>query len=257
MRYDFCEKSDIGAVRPSNQDSAFAGKISSRLGKAFFGIVCDGMGGLSDGEFASGTVARLFSEWFCGDFRKMSEKDGFYEELFAQWSTLMKKSREIFIEHIGNSGRIMGTTLSALLIIDGKYYAAQVGDSRIYMFRNGAAVQITSDHSYVAELADKGLMTYDEANVAENKNVLTRCIGNMSEFSPDFYTGEVMPGDCFSVSSDGFHGGIIASEMNEILRDIFSVKGRNMRRVLGEKINRKIQMGERDNITAICVRVRA
>lgn len=113
---------------------------------------------------------------------------------------------DIFIKCIGNFDKTMKTTLSAFLIIDGKFYAAQVGDSRIYLFRDNTAFQITSNHSYVAELAEKGLMTFDEAKVAEKKNFLTRCIGNMSDFSPDFYSGEVFGGDCFSISSDGFHG---------------------------------------------------
>lgn len=254
MRFDYCVMSDIGAVRSTNQDSSFAGIIGTRLGKAFFGIVCDGMGGLSDGGFASNTVVRIFSDWFYNEIKHISENDVIGEIICSQWHMLMDKSREIFIEHVGNSDRTMGTTLSALLIVNGKYYAAQVGDSRIYLFRNGLATQITTDHSYVAELAEKGLMTFDEANVAENKNILTRCIGNMCKFSPDFYFGDVCHGDCFSISSDGFHGGMIASEMNGVLTEIFSVNGRKMRKALEQSIVLKMEKGEKDNITAICLK---
>lgn len=254
MKFDFCIKSDIGPVRNSNQDSAFADAVRTRKGKAFFGMVCDGMGGLSDGEFASKTVVELFKTWFEDEFEIVVAKPEFYNILRVQWSEMMNKSHDIFIEHIGNTGKTMGTTLSALLIIDGKFYAAQVGDSRIYLFRDNTAFQITSDHSYVAELAEKGLMTFDEANVAENKNILTRCIGNMSEFSPDFYSGEVFVGDCFSISSDGFHGGLIASEMNGILAEIFSDSGRKIQKKLDEVVARKIFGGEKDNITAVCVK---
>lgn len=255
MKFDFYAKSDIGAVRSSNQDSVFAKSIATRAGKAFLGIVCDGMGGLSDGEFASKTVVDLFSNWYAKELKHIINSDNLFGEICSQWSALMCRARVIFSEHIGDSDKIMGTTLSVLLIVGGKYYAAQVGDSRIYLYRNGAALQITSDHSYVAELAEKGLMTFDEANVAPNKNILTRCIGNMCQFSPDFYLGDVLAGDCFSLSSDGFHGGIIASGINEILGDIFSVNGRKMRRRLDEQIVKKMKNGESDNITAICVKV--
>ncbi|MGN0639340.1 MAG: PP2C family protein-serine/threonine phosphatase [Oscillospiraceae bacterium] len=254
MKFDYYIKSEIGIVRQSNQDSAFAGTIRTRQGKSFFGIVCDGMGGLSEGEYASRTIVNLFADWYINDFRKIADRADLFGEIRTQWSELMSKARDAFIMHEEKSNSSMGTTLSALLIAGGKYYAAQVGDSRIYLYRDGSAVQITSDHSYVAELAEKGLMTYDEANVAPNKNILTRCIGNMCEFSPDFYSGEVLEGDCFSISSDGFHGGIIASEMNRILEDIFSSNGRKMRHSLDEKVSEKMKMGEKDNITAICVK---
>lgn len=254
MKFDFYIKSEIGAVRKSNQDSAFAGSLRTRQGKTFFGIVCDGVGGLSEGEFASRTTVSLFSDWYNKEFKQIVYSADLFGEIRTQWSELMSKARDALIKHEEKSNSSMGTTLSALLIAGGKYYAAQVGDSRIYLYRDGSAVQITADHSYVAELAEKGLMTFDEANVAPNKNILTRCIGDMCEFSPDFYTGEVLAGDCFSISSDGFHGGIIASEMNLILKDIFSYNGRKMRRSVDEKIANKMQMGEKDNITAICVK---
>lgn len=255
MKFNFYAKSDIGAVRSSNQDSVFARSRSTRAGRAFLGIVCDGMGGLSDGEFASKTVVDLFSNWFSKELKQTLLSDDLFGELCSQWSALMCRARAVFSEHIGDSDKVMGTTLSVLLIIGGQYYAAQVGDSRIYLYRNGTALQITSDHSYVAELAQKGLMTYDEASVAPNKNILTRCIGNMCEFSPDFYTGEVFAGDCFFLSSDGFHGGIIASGINEILGYIFSADGRIMRKRLDEQIVKKMKSGESDNITAVCLKV--
>lgn len=254
MKFDYYIKSEIGAVRQSNQDSAFAGSLRTRKGRTFFGIVCDGMGGLSEGEYAGRTVVGLFSDWYANNFRKIADSADLFGEIRVQWSELMGKARDDFVNREASTHSSMGTTLSALLIAGGKYCAAQVGDSRIYLYRDGQAVQITSDHSYVAELAEKGLMTFDEANIAPNKNILTRCIGNMCEFSPDFYSGEVLAGDCFSISSDGFHGGIIASGINQILKDIFSADGRKMRRILDEKVANKMKMGEKDNITAVCVK---
>lgn len=255
MKFHYFVRSEIGAVRNSNQDCAFADSLKTHGGKTFFGIVCDGMGGLSDGEFASKTVVRLFSDWYRNEFKHALFDEDIFGKIRVQWYELMNRARDILAEHIGSSDRMTGTTLSVLLIAGGKYFAAQVGDSRIYLFRNQSATQITADHSYVAELAEKGLMTFDEANVDPNKNILTRCIGNMCEFYPDFYSGDVQAGDCFSISSDGFHGGFIASELNDILSEIFSSDGSKMRRLMDEKISDKMRSGESDNITVICVKI--
>ncbi len=255
MKFYYYTRSEIGAVRRSNQDSAYAGSLRTRSGKTFLGIVCDGVGGFQDGEFASRTVVELFSDWYNKEFRHMPADADYFEKTRLRWGELIKRAHDIFTEHMANSDGMIGTTLSVLLIADEKYLAAQIGDSRIYLFQNRTATQITADHSYVAELAEKGLMTFDEANLAPDKNVLTRCIGNMCEFYPDFYSGQAHSGDCFLISSDGFHGGIIASEMNVILNDIFSADNKKMRQRLNKQIANKIQNGEKDNITAVYVKL--
>lgn len=255
MKFYYYMRSEIGAVRRSNQDSAFARSLKTRIGKTFFGIVCDGVGGLQEGELASRTVVGLFSDWYNKEFKHLLTDPNVFVKVRNQWNELINRAHNIFAEHIGNSDSMMGTTLSALLIVDGKYFAAQIGDSRIYLFRNQTATQITTDHSYVAELAEKGLMTFDEANVAPNKNILTRCIGNMDDYCPDFYLGDANAGDLFLISSDGFHGGIIASEMNIILNNFSSADNKNMQQCLDQQIANKIQNGEQDNITAIYVKL--
>lgn len=255
MKYKFYYKSDIGTARPSNQDCAYAKCLKTRIGESFMGIVCDGMGGLSSGEIASQTVVGIFSDWFDNEFRYILSGDGLFPNICCQWSGLIKSAHKQLTAYITNSGSELGTTLSVLLIVNGCYYAAQIGDSRIYMCRDNLAQQVTNDHSYVADLARNGLITFDEASVSTEKNVLTRCIGSMDEFAPDFYTGEVCGGDFFLISSDGFHGGIVAREMSVIVENINSSDIKEVKNRLERRIEQKKQHGERDNITALCVKV--
>ncbi len=104
------------------------------------------------------------------------------------------------------------------------------------------------------ELAEKGLMTYDEASVSKKKNILTRCIGNTGECKADFFTGETFLGDCFIISSDGFHGGLKSDIMNGVIKSIASCKGKETRRRMDNAVYDKIKNGERDNISAVCVK---
>ncbi len=255
MDFLFYTVSDIGTTRKTNQDRVYAKKIKTNLGTAFMGIVCDGMGGLACGEVASSTAIRNFSEWFEDEFRYISGESCNAENISAQWERLIE-SVQMELEEYGVQNKVsVGTTLSALLIVSGIYYIAQIGDSRIYLLRGGALKHVTTDHSYVMELAEKGLMTYDEACVSKQKNVLTRCIGSDERFGADFFCGEALLGDGFVISSDGFHGSVTDDEMSRILSRIFSGGARDFKAEINCAVKEKIRRGEKDNISVICVKL--
>lgn len=255
MRFSFQTVSDIGNKRESNQDYIYAREITTAFGRSFLGVVCDGMGGLSKGEIASKTVADIFANWFEEEFRYILSNSDLFMVLKTQWEILISAAKSILCDISNECGEALGTTLSLLLLADGKYYVAQIGDSRIYLFRDSSSFRITTDHSYVMELADKGLMTYDEANLAKNKNILTRCIGSMGEFSADYYMGDVCKNDFFLISSDGFHGNKTDAEMREIIFSIFNSSEHDRETAIKKAITNKINEGESDNISAICVKV--
>lgn len=256
----FCEyyaHSDIGTTRSANQDAVFAACRRTRAGQAFLGVVCDGMGGLEAGEVASSETIGLFRDWFLGETGNIAGTDELFRTLRIKWGDLICNAREYLRAYSDEHNAQLGTTLSALLIIGGRYYAAQIGDSRIYLFRDGVPHRITEDHSYVWTQVTRGLMTVDEAAVSKEKNILTRCIGNMEDFSADYYTGEVRIGDCFTISSDGFHGGLLEGEVNALLSGIFAENGRRMRSRAVEAVEEKKRRGEKDNISVVCVRVKS
>lgn len=253
MSYNYCVQTDIGTTRESNQDSAYANTVKTPAGNAFMGVVCDGMGGFSNGELASVTVVELFQRWFINDFARDIPPLNISDYIFSQWKTLINKANATLMEISKRSGEPMGTTLSALLIVNEKYYAAQVGDSRIYHRSDEGVCQITSDHSYVMEQVKKGMMTETEARLSSKRNILTQCIGAVEEINGDFYNGTAHGGDCFLISSDGFHGGASIYEIGEILETLNSCRHNKVKKALSNFIDLRKSSGEKDNITAVVV----
>lgn len=255
MKFSFQAKSEAGPVRKNNQDSIYAKKIHTKIGNAFLGIVCDGMGGLSSGEVASRTVVNIFSDWFENEFKFILSGSELRETIKNQWDYLISLANDEMYYYGKEYNETMGTTLSALMLVAGNYYAVQIGDSRIYLCRDNTMFRVTTDHSYVMELAERGLMTYDEANLSKQKNILTRCIGSMEEFSADHYSGEVYEDDFFLISSDGFHGSRTDDEMRNVILSISNSAERNREESIEKAIENKIASGERDNVSAVCVKV--
>lgn len=254
MNYRYYLKSDIGTTHSRNQDTAFAEVTKTPSGRAFIGIVCDGMGGLSDGDMASSYVVSKLSWWFENVFAAtLSEASD--DVIFNVLSGVISDCNRYIVETARSKCSLSGTTLSLLIISGGKYYIAQLGDSRIYMCSGDRMTQLTSDHSYVMSMVEQGLMTESEAIVSSDRNILTRCIGCEESVSADFYLGTVGKGDYFLITSDGFHSRTSVSDIENIfcrrsVRDIAEIK----RNILSTIESRKLR-GEKDNITALAVLV--
>lgn len=253
MNFNYCFKSDIGTTRESNQDSVYANVVKTSSAKAFMGLVCDGMGGLANGKLASQTVADAFCGWFENRFSENISSEAPAEYIFSEWDSLITDSNNTLIEMSKSFGEQMGTTLSVLLIYNGEYYAAQVGDSRIYRLTNGSAVQVTKDHSYVMEMVSKGMMTETEARLSKERNVLTRCIGAVSEVRGDLYNGTVLNGDTFLITSDGFHGRQSPEDIRGVLTELSTCRHGRIEKKLTDLIEFRKKNGEKDNITALVV----
>ncbi len=149
-----------------------------------------------------------------------------------------------------NDKQGMGTTASVLVLSDDRYLIGQIGDSRIYMLRDGALVQLTKDHSYVQEQVDAGLLTPEQARYHPYSNVITRCVGAGESVEPDLYAGDVKPGDVFLVASDGLTGMVDDRRLQQILLSR-SGPGRIVDALIADANGR----GGLDNITAIVVQV--
>jgi protein phosphatase len=96
----------------------------------------------------------------------------------------------------------MGATLVCLWLNQGSYFLAAVGDSRGYLLRGGRMIQISEDHTIVAGLLRRGMISPQEARVHPRRNVLSQAMG-VGEVEPDFFQGELEPGDRFLLVSDG------------------------------------------------------
>jgi protein phosphatase len=144
----------------------------------------------------------------------------------------------------------MGTTVSLLMIAGRRYLIGQVGDSRIYLLRDGALRQLTKDHSYVQEQVDAGLLTPEQARYHPYSNVITRCVGASESVEPDLYSGEARAGDVFLVASDGLTGMVDDRRLQQIL-----LARTGPGRIVDSLISEANGRGGLDNITAIVIQV--
>ena len=144
----------------------------------------------------------------------------------------------------------MGTTATVLVLLPGKYLIGQVGDSRVYLLRDGALRQLTKDHSYVQEQVDAGFLTPEQARYHPYSNVITRCVGAGEHVEPDVYGGDVRVGDLFLVASDGLTGMVDDRRLQQLLLSRVTPE-----RLVDALITEANGRGGLDNITAIIVQV--
>lgn len=244
MQLAVAARTDIGMIRAGNEDNYYADANHYR---GLF-IVADGMGGHAAGEVASEMAVQIVS----GELASLRELKG-EESATRVAASLRAANRSIFqrtMQEVDKQG--MGTTASVLLLAEDRYLIGQVGDSRIYLLRDGALRQITKDHSYVQEQVDAGFLTPEQARYHPYSNVITRCVGAGEAVEPDVYAGAVRAADVFLVASDGLTGMVDDRRLQQLL-----VSKAGPGRIVDSLIAEANGRGGLDNITAIIVQVTA
>jgi PPM family protein phosphatase len=232
----FGSATDIGKVRANNQDQLL-------VAEPLF-AVADGMGGHAAGEVASLTAVEALRQAFNRDRSRAGLVAAAEQANRAVWDRARDDS----------SLRGMGTTLvaMALVAVDGedRLVIINVGDSRLYLLRQGEFEQLTSDHSLVQELVDVGEITEDEAAIHPQRNVLTRALGVDPNVVIDEL--EILPvkGDRYLLCSDGLPREVADSQMASILRRLT-----NPSDVAKELVAEARAHGGNDNITVVVVDV--
>lgn len=191
-------KTDLGRVRENNEDKFefFLPEDEATLatrGLAF--VVCDGMGGHAAGQIASELACKTFLDVYFG--HPSTEPEPAMRSAVAAANRLVADVAQAVPSRKG-----MGTTLSALLLIQDRAYTVQIGDSRIYRLREGSLERLTRDHSWVEEAVRSRLMTREEAEVHPYRHMLTRAIGNADD-PPDVEVFDLRAGDTFLLCTDG------------------------------------------------------
>ncbi|MDQ3244293.1 MAG: Stp1/IreP family PP2C-type Ser/Thr phosphatase [Gemmatimonadota bacterium] len=235
-------RTDTGRLRKGNEDNLYADANEYR---GLF-IVADGMGGHAAGEVASQMAVDLIA-------RELAEVNNLASpEAGTRLSdTLRLANRQVFqrtMSEVEKTG--MGSTASALLLSDTRYLIGHVGDSRIYLVRDGMMQQLTRDHSLVQEQVDAGLITAEQARHHPQSNVITCCIGMSSEIEPDVIAGETHVGDVFLLASDGLTGMVEDRRLQQLLQSRAAPE-----RIVNAMIADANNNGGIDNITAIVVKV--
>ena len=206
---------DVGIRKKTNQDSLAIKIVDTKEGMVAFGIVCDGMGGLSKGELASKEVIIAFCNWF-DDILVKDIINGSFDEnkLVSQWNDIVQTQNKRLGEYGANNNLMLGTTLSAILIYKNNYYIVHVGDSRIYSLSDKAA-QLTNDQTFIAREIAAGRMTPEQAKVDPRRSVLLQCVGASQVVEPEFTKGNTIPGAVYMLCSDGFRHQISEEEILE------------------------------------------
>lgn len=214
-------------------------------------VVCDGVGGNAKGEVASAESVELVHSWvkrwrktldqYTGDPSK--DNEGLVRRLLE--SAVQSACYMVFgMGELDPQQRGMSSTLSSLLCVGGTGFIAQVGDSRVYLLRDGQAVALTEDHTLVNFKLKLGLITKEEAENAPGKNVITRAVGHQDYVEVDTTTVPMKAGDRFMLCSDGLHGYTEDRELPELLRG-------DRAEVAERLIAIANQRGGKDNITVV------
>ncbi|MFS8071471.1 MAG: Stp1/IreP family PP2C-type Ser/Thr phosphatase, partial [Byssovorax sp.] len=245
----FYAATDVGRLRDHNEDNYLVDKKLSLF------VVADGMGGHAAGEVASALAVRIIHEELKKDASAIEDAApqtrGTKQILVLLEHAVQKACARIHEEAKADvNKRGMGTTLSALLIAGSHGFIAHVGDSRIYLLRDGRIQQVTEDHTVYNELVKRGKLTKDQIEKVAQKNAITRAVGVYERVEVDTLFIEVLPGDQFLLASDGLHGYIAHTAELEPYFD--EENGQTAADGLIELANRK---GGKDNITALLVRL--
>ena len=203
-------KTDVGSVRPENQDDYRAGELNS---DAAWGLVCDGMGGARGGREASMSACDVIEHSFHEQYAQCLPGD---EETFLK-RALISANRFVFQKASREEELAgMGTTAVCALVRGGNAFICHAGDSRAYLVRDGRLTQLTHDHSYVQELVDCGTITAEEAEHHPQKNIITRALGVDYRLDPEFTSLPVQKGDMLLLCTDGLTNVLPKEKIEEI-----------------------------------------
>lgn len=253
MKISFSAKTDVGNVRKENQDS-----YGILADKNLF-VVCDGMGGGAAGDFAS----RCAVDTILKSFELLEKKDiiavmgetvhNLPEDILRVFVSIRIANRALFKfseSYVKLAG--MGTTVAAVIFDDkaGVLHIYHVGDSRVYLFRNGNLKLLTKDHSKVAELVEQGKMKEDDIKTAEIQSMITRALGIHSQVKIDYKTESLRPGDYIIVCSDGLVSELDDKQIEQTIRtDTGSIE-----KICQNLIDSANNAGGRDNDTVVVLK---
>ena len=236
---------DVGRVRSVNQDSVVvrAGD-DAPLGEALI-AVADGMGGHAAGEVASQMSLDLLITSLASasapDERAM--RDAFSRANAGVFSAASQNP-----EYRG-----MGTTLVAGLLTGDELIIGNVGDSRMYLYRDGELARVTQDHSWVGEMVAAGALTEEQAANHPRRNILTRALGVASSVEADLGRVALKRGDRLILCSDGLHGMVD----DKTIAGVVGGKSLDLKKAARELIDLANKAGGTDNITVALARIDA
>lgn len=231
---------DVGCTRQLNEDDFC---VLQNQNDDLLAIVCDGIGGAAAGEVASAVAVSTFREAFL-------KVDTFHaDQDVNEWlqSTLDLANERIYQKSMSNKKeRGMGTTCVGALITHGNTYVFNVGDSRIYAYYEDGLIQMSEDHSVIAQLIKEGKITDEEAKTHAQRNTLTNALGVWHVFRVDMNKIESNYKSLL-ICSDGLHGYVEHDKIFEVIQN----RKLSVEKKVNQLISLAIQAGGYDNCTVI------
>ncbi len=235
---EFAMCSHSGKVRQNNED-----KAGSAAEIGLF-VLCDGMGGLEAGERASQIAVETVLKSSREAARSISASaDSLSAAVELANENIFKAAHALGAK----SG--MGSTIVAVQLREDRLLVAHVGDSRLYRLRRDEFVQLTEDHSFVAEQVRRGMISAEEADQSQLQNVLTRALGVEPRVSVEVNEELLLPGDTLLLCSDGLVRELSDGQIAGILRDASCVQD-----AANQLIRHANEAGGNDNVTVIVIR---
>lgn len=233
--------SDIGLIREKNQDSYLA--VENKYGD-FLAIVADGIGGGKAGEVASGETIKYFNEIFkeSGPFDSLQQAIDFLNYHIENVNKVIYK-----LSLTNNNYYGMGTTITGVMITNNGSITLNVGDSRVYGFIDNKSFKLTTDHTLVNQMLEKGQITYEESLNHPKRHFLIKAIGIFEFMKGDVHKVKDM--DYYLVCSDGLHGYVSDEEILTIVNDDNS----SVEDKVIELKDTALLKGGYDNITVILI----
>ncbi|MGH9528495.1 MAG: Stp1/IreP family PP2C-type Ser/Thr phosphatase [Terriglobales bacterium] len=208
---DMGSLTDVGCHRENNEDRCEYWEPASDgefARKGRLAIVADGMGGYEGGQEASRIAIQAVQQTYAA-----GEPSDPQSLLSTGIQIAHRQILEYASEHPGLSG--MGTTCTAIAVVGADLYYAHVGDSRLYLIREGKISKITRDHSYVNRLVETGLISSQEAENHPHRNILTAAVGAGIEVSPEYPANPILlaHNDILLLCTDGLWGVVTDEEI--------------------------------------------
>lgn len=240
----FAARTDIGKFRTLNEDMYF---VDEDIGLF---VLADGVGGHDAGDVASSIAVAVFQEW-ADELHKLST-DSIDTSPAGELKTLRELVNEanhrVYERSVTRDfSNGMGTTLIGGFVTPSELIYAHVGDSRLYILRDGVLEQITTDHSLVQKLVDIGQLTAQEARVHRHRNIIDRAVGFEPTVDIDCEICPLNPNDIVLVCTDGLHDMIV--DDTEIARVITDAS--DLDAAAAGLIDRVLDYGGKDNVTLV------
>ncbi|MBS2013276.1 MAG: Stp1/IreP family PP2C-type Ser/Thr phosphatase [Deltaproteobacteria bacterium] len=252
---DAAGRTDVGNEREHNEDSFLLADLSARARRLGAGAapigkrgvvlaVCDGMGGAAAGEVASDLAVNTIFEHMTPSDEVIETRDKLASRLETAAYLANSRIHDDATENPARQG--MGTTLTAVAVVDDHLVLAHVGDSRAYLLRKGALTQVTRDQSLVAKLVERGTLTEEQALTFEHNNIILQALGASASVIVEMTQVALRRGDRLLLCSDGLSGLVPKDEIEAAL-----ASKEDPTAICIRLIDRAKELGGHDNVTAI------